>query len=177
MSNDRNLVVGMDPGLAKMGLVITDLDLNLKAFHCLVTRKDPRLSRYEDNFKRSQHLMRQILDVITSCIDKIALFAVESYSAPRHAASASMLSRSWGILAAIAEQYKIPVTMVQPKDIKKAITGRIQASKSDMEKAIRKMGYKIPELSNKSLYEHPIDALSAIIASKNTQIFRTIKRN
>lgn len=169
--NNIKFIAGFDPGLAKFGLVVTDYDLNIVEFKCIKTQKGKRRLVAEDMFERGQNIAREIEDIFSKY--NISLMCAEAMSYPRASSAAAKMSLTWGILCDISERKKIPLIMDSPQNIKKTLTGVANASKDQVKKAVEELGFALPKM-NKTEYEHPTDALAAIISCRNTQIFRAI---
>ena len=167
-------ILGIDPGLAKFGYAITDYDLNLEAFNCVETKKGNARLKAVDDFIRYKQITR-ILKYLKNNYN-IALICAESMSHPRAAQSAAKLARSWGVLGFFSEELSVPVIMLSPQEIKRSLTGATNASKQDIQDALRAKGYDLPKMAKAKL-EHPADALAAIFACQYTQIFRAVVNN
>ena len=167
----KKYVLGIDPGLAKFGMVVVDCDLKLYEFMCIKTTKGKKRLAAEDIFERGQEIASKILE-----IDKeydISLVCAESMSYPRSASASAKMASTWGILELYTEEREIPLIMESPQMIKKSLTGSARSSKSDMKDFITDKGYTLPDM-NKNAYEHPVDALCAVLSLKESQVFRAV---
>ena len=169
-------ILGLDPGFAKFGLCLTDTELNLKEFVIIKTKKAANKKFSEDLFDRGQEVARKLLEILESYREDTVLICAEAFSFPPHARAASQMAITWGVVCLLSEELKVPMAMKSPQDIKKCLCGTSKASKNDIKEALEARGYVFPKL-NKTDYEHPCDALAAIIACENTQIFRAATRN
>lgn len=185
------ILVGFDPGFSSVGVAIVreDSNGNFRILHLGVIRtkkkkKTDKSSVSEDNFKRAQYIYKEIENLfathglyrqgpdsvfmcpITGKYNKI--FA-EAMNFPRSSSVAGKMSLCWGLLAGISHEFRISLEQLSPQKIKKLVAGKNTASKEEVEEALRKIFTtanfsgllsKVP----KSLYEHPFDALAAIVA-------------
>ena len=135
-------ILGLDPGFAKFGLVLTDLDINLKDFIIVKTKKAANKSFSEDLFDRGQEIARKLLEILEPYKNNIRLICAEAFSFPPHAKSAAMMAITWGIVCLLSEELKVPMTMLSPQDIKKSLSGTSKASKNDIKAALETLGYE-----------------------------------
>ena len=166
------IVLGADPGLASFGWAIVRLEedtMRCLALGVIVTKKGKGQGVLvtDDLHRRGQELRRALVEVMGTY--PISLVCAESISYPRNAAAAAMIGRAWGVLDAELDRQRLPVISASPQAIKKAATGRISASKDEVAEGLDKRleGALRPMLGKftKTLVEHPVDALGAVVAS------------
>ena len=128
------IVVGIDPGLAKVGYgvlsrangYLTPLD-----FGCIKTDSDQR---------HSQRL-REIYDQISLIFDEYspAWIAVEQLFFSRNVTSAMHVSEARGVLLLAAEQRGIAIAEYTPNQIKQAVTGSGRADKHQVQEMMQRL--------------------------------------
>lgn len=179
------VVLGIDPGFASLGWAAVRLASSgpeLLALGLVRTKKDPaaRLAS-GDNLRRARELCRALV-VDTPRLLGIRAFAVEAPSGMQNAGAATKVGIAWGVVATLAEQWDVPVAAMSPQALKKALTGKNDASKDDVLDALHnRPGFgNLYELlkaaAPRSLWEHPVDAAAAVVAALDTDIIRAVRR-
>ena len=176
------LILGIDPGFASIGIAIVKSEtmevVELRLVETEKSNKKLNVLATSDNFRRSKEIYQAVDSVIREYDP--AMIAVESMSFPRNASSAAKMAYAWGVLAAIAAQTKIPVIQSTPQSIKKRLTSSIKADKNQIKQALfAKYGECIlleAGLKNypKGSWEHPLDALGAVLTASESEIFNAI---
>jgi crossover junction endodeoxyribonuclease RuvC len=175
-------VLGLDPGFASIGIAIVKSEtLEVQSLRLFETEKsDKKLNvlSTSDNFRRSKEIYQALKGLITE-FDP-ALLALEAMSFPRNSSSAAKMAFSWGVLAALAAETKIPVLQTTPQGIKKYLTGSNKADKEQIKQALfAKYGEEMLMKSGlsgipKGGHEHPLDALGAVLAVSESEMFNMI---
>lgn len=163
------IVVGVDGGIATMGIAVVDLAAGVPRLDQLVlieTSKDPALTSSEDATRR----VRLIFDALdrTPRSERPIAIAAEAFSPPRSAAAAAKVAMAYAALVVFAHERWIPLHAYPPKTIKLA-AGVTDSSKSAMRRAMaRRWGERALRAAlhdvTPSKQEHPIDALAAVSA-------------
>jgi hypothetical protein len=90
---------------------------------------------------------------------------------------------AWGVVAAYVQQRGLPLVQAPPQALKKAVCGDRSASKEDVRAAIDTLfGVDLaamflkPKKLRKADYEHPFDALAAVFATRESEVFRLARR-
>lgn len=180
------LLLGIDPGFAALGWTLVELQLDDEAPPLLVaagvlrTKKSAKKRgtlASDDNLRRARELYAGL-----SALERTwrpAVVCAESMSFPRNAGAAAKLSIAWGVLAALTEARGLPLVQCSPQQLKKAVSGRADASKEDVLSALARL---YPTLllkladTPRSLWEHPVDALGAVHTALNSEVVRTLRR-
>jgi crossover junction endodeoxyribonuclease RuvC len=170
------IVLGLDLGLAHTGGAMFELegaDDTLLKIGVIKTEKagnaEGRVA--EDNYRRLCEVARWLRDFVDG--RRVSVVCVESMSFVRNASAAAKMAMVWGILAAMTSEHQVPVIMASPQDIKKAICGARDASKDDIQKGVAKIFPRLAEDFaglNKTLREHPADAVGAFYALRHNPI-------
>ena len=177
-------VIGLDPGFASLGWGVVELTPRVVLINagCIRTKKSQRkVLATDDNVRRIRELYR-VLDPVFTQYEPRAI-ATESMSWPRSSSVCAKLGMSWGLSIAIAERYDLPLVSVSPMDLKTALTGDGTASKAEVRAAVLATPgfHRLAGLLDKakfppSQYEHPTDAVAAVLATQTTDIMRTIRQ-
>ncbi len=179
-------VLGVDPGFANFGWCVAEVLSNGKIrpidAGVIVTEKTAKKLKVlspDDEFRRSRELYLGLRDIV--CRREVRMVSAEGMSSPRNAATVRMLGYAWGVIASICEHYCLPLAQVNPKQLKKKICGRMSVTDLELHNAVRKLYPEIQPILNKttimSKQEHGYDALSAIEACRDGELFRTLVVN
>lgn len=168
------IALGADIGLATFGWGASRLGRGeeleqVLALGVIVTKKGKGQGVLvtDDLHRRGQEIARALVEVLD--LYRPDVVCAESISYPRNAASAAQIGRAWGIVDAELERRGIPLISASPQAIKKTNTGKATASKAEMLDALdERYSGRVRQLLRpyraKTLHEHPVDALGAIVA-------------
>lgn len=189
MTPKQAYVLGIDPGFASIGYAIVaigpDADRDCPVKMGLIKTSKSSAKRNvrasEDNLDRAKEIAAELQKLLT--LYPATLICAETMSYPRNAAAAAKMAMCWGVLAAIAQQKHLPLTQASPQEVKKAVCGKKDASKTDVQQALGALfpaqltgsGHlcsKVPP----SAQEHPYDALAAVIACRDSEVFLLARR-
>ena len=181
------LVLGIDPGFAKIGYAVTRLTSNgiepLRMGFIQTKKSDKKLNvlSSDDNFRRGKEIGQAILDLVTDPPEgKFVAFCVERKSFPRNASAAAKVAYCWGVLCLLSVITGIPVIQASPQEVKTKMCGKASASKLEVQEAcIRSFGPDIRKLVEgiaKSNLEHPFDALATVVACLDSETLRLVRR-
>jgi crossover junction endodeoxyribonuclease RuvC len=129
------IVLGIDPGLARMGYGVIEKTGN-RAFHishgCITTSKDELSAG-----ARLNHLYKGLEGLFIEYHPERA--AVEKLFFSKNITSAMGVAEVRGIILLICEQQGIPLTEYTPNQVKQAITGSGRADKKQVQEMIRRL--------------------------------------
>jgi crossover junction endodeoxyribonuclease RuvC len=175
------LVLGIDPGFASTGVALVELRpdgervVSLQIVRTAKAAKKQQLMATEDNLDRA----RKIAEALGRLLEGVDAVAAEAMSFPRSASVAAKMAMSWGVLAALSHHRRIPVVQASPQRIKKAVTGLTNAGKPEVQAALAArypetvaMAARLPATA----MEHPFDALAAVVAALDSEVFRMARR-
>lgn len=181
------LALGIDPGLATLGLAEMEIFADseqLRAMRTFTTKASPKkmhILANDDVFRRSREIVRVIEPLVRDV--RVQVICFEAWSPIRNAGAAAKVARTFGIIAALAEVYSIPVVSPTPQQVKMASTGRRDASKETVQASIRKRYRKdagvfkrFEKDTPKSRREHGYDACGIIVASLDSEVIRGLRR-
>jgi crossover junction endodeoxyribonuclease RuvC len=185
-------VLGIDPGFASIGYSVVDvLEDRLAVISMGVIRtekssKKTGIRASDDNLNRAKEISRELATLIDH--HHITVICAETMSYPRNASAAAKMAMCWGVLATLADRYNLPITQASPQEIKKAVCGKKDASKEEVQEAVRTMfpvtaegvtkqgcPYILREVP-RSLWEHPFDALAAVVACRESEVLLLARR-
>lgn len=201
MTQDWIGLLGLDPGLAHLGYAVVLLrptgppklaidNKGQPVFGYVETEKSAKklnVMASSDNLRRAREVVRPLLDLVDMYEGKRSFFdfassfriraiCAESMSFPRNASASQKLGISWGVIATISEIYGLPVAEVTPQQMKKALCGKRDASKPEIQAAVAPL-YGIPaDMFGVTVREHPYDALAAIHATLDSEVVRMARR-
>lgn len=185
-------VLGIDPGFASIGWAVLKLtatgeqpvEMGVIRTEKSTAKRNVRAS--EDNLERAKEIATELRTLIDKY--RVQLICAETMSYPRNSSAAAKMAMCWGVLAALAGQYNIPIAQATPQEVKKAVTGKKDASKDEVQEAVRTL---FPELQGgeakhggpyilkavpRSLWEHPYDATAAVIACRQSEVLLLARR-
>lgn len=175
-------VLGIDPGFASIGYAVVRLGQTLDVVRAGVIRTQKSSAKRnvrasEDNLERAKEIAEEIQGLLRDF--DVKLVCAETMSYPRNSAAAAKMAMCWGVIAAVAHQHGLPVAQATPQEVKKSVTGKKDASKEDVQKAVVALFPPIVGLLDdtpRSLWEHPYDALAAINACASSEVFLLARR-
>jgi len=187
-------VLGIDPGMAAFGVAVVDLSANkvlrLDVIETAKSDKKRGVRASDDNLRRAQEIVVGLKKIIRSYDSdhvmpcghyggtSFAAICAESMSFPRNSSSSAKIGYSWGIIATIADHLGLPIVQASPQEIKKTLCGRKDASKDDVEDAVRALyvGAKVEARIKKSFHNHAWDALSAVASCMESDVLKLAMR-
>ena len=160
--------LGLDVGLAHLGWSRW-LDGRLVQLGCIETKKakDKDASASADLFRRAGELRLRLVD---SGCGQESQVVMEAISWPRNASATGKMGVAYGVVACLFGH--LPVEHIRPQDVRRALgllKGKVD--KNDMLGAIRDAPgcerlHELLEPLRKGLWQHPVDACAAVLASQ-----------
>lgn len=189
----RVRVLGVDPGLRSFGYAVLNVERTAPGLHLVevvtagVIRteksdKKLKLLAANDDFRRVTAIVQRLTEVLGETGEPRCVCA-EAMSFPRNSRSAAQMAMTWGIIATMAWQRGLPVLMVSPQQLKKAICNNRQASKEQIQEGVdRRIAQPVhPFLTAaktpKGQWEHPYDAAAAVISCLDSDVMRSLLGN
>jgi crossover junction endodeoxyribonuclease RuvC len=128
------IVIGIDPGVARLGYGVIQVDKGVVTplcYGCIQTRAG----------KRQAERLFAIYTEITALFAKYPpdFLAIEKLFFTKNVTSAMSVSEVRGVILLAAEQHNIPVEEYTPNQIKQAITGSGRADKVQMQEMIKRL--------------------------------------
>lgn len=173
-------VLGVDPGLANMGLAVVSLEGSSESVvhvEVITTEKSSKktdVRQSSDLVRRGRLISAGVASVVSAYCPVV--IAVEAMSFPRNASSAAKTALSWGVLCFVSETYNIPMVQASPQEIKKVLCGTAKASKKEVQESLerRYSGAFLSFLARypKVRHEHGFDAVGAVVACLDSECIR-----
>lgn len=176
-------VVGLDPSLKNLGIVIAEIDITQSHYPFTVThvevaqpkdeaKKAKTVRKNSDDLRRA----KQLHDALQNACKDASFAFVE---VPVGSQSARAMA-SYGICVGVLASCPIPMIQVTPTEVKMAATGIKSATKEEMIEAMAKEHPEVTWLTRKfkgevellGSNEHIADAMAAIKAGILTDDFR-----
>ena len=180
-----SLVLGLDPGFSCVGYALVRLDgdtespLAMGVVRTEKASKKQNVFASEDNLRRAREITAALNKIFKG--HKIQAMCAETMSVPRSSSVAAKMAMCWGVVACFSELLNVPLVQATPKALKKGVTGHADSSKEDIIEALLSR-YGIEVLNGlvddvpPSLREHPFDALGAVVACRDSELLRLLRR-
>jgi len=117
----------------------------------------------DDNLRRVGEIALFIDEKIR--INSVKIICSEAISYPRNAGAAAKVALCFGAIGCIAKLTNTPIVQASPQEVKKRLCGKKDASKEDVERAV-KAKYDLSKFLvgvRVSLHNHAFDALASAI--------------
>lgn len=169
-------VMGIDAGLQGMGVVVAEGRTIIYAGTSRTQKSGKRGLRVaDDDADRCQQHARFLLGVIREWRPQGAVVELPHGGAQGARANRSM-GMATGVVAAVLEAAGLPAEWVTPAEVKKAATGRKDASKADVEQAVRRaFAWQAEPPRTKAEAEHVFDAAGALLAAEHGTLLRALR--
>ena len=184
------LVMGIDPGFAKVGYSFVQLHqdravpVRMGLIQTKKSDKKLKVLASDDNFRRAKVISEELIGVIAEVeAEEGALCAlcIEGKSFPRNASAAAKVAMCWGVLAKLSVDTGIPVIQARPQEIKIKLCKKANASKAEVMAACQAIYGKavleglVRSIAQSNL-EHPYDSLAAVVACLDSEMLRLARR-
>jgi crossover junction endodeoxyribonuclease RuvC len=162
-------ILGIDPGFSSLGWAVL--------YPTLEGRLNPKvqLRSSEDNIRRAQEIYNELIIILEA--HEVRLICTETMSWPRNAGVVAKMGIVWGVIASVAQLYRVPLIQASPMEIKRAVTGDGKASKERMIARIIELFPNLALPTQTTLQEHAADAVGAVIACQGSQLFKAIEHH
>lgn len=177
-------VLTLDPSFRHNGWAVVELSAagtRIIAAGVIVTKKADKKQKAfagDDNHRCSQEIAEQLSAVI-DCYKPVMITA-EAQAGSKNSRAAQLMGMNWGVVSAVACLKGVPILQATPTAVKRALTGKKDASKQEIEEVVVA---RFPELVSllqatrpKSLHEHAYDAAAVYIACEDSTEIKMIKR-
>ena len=182
------ILLGIDGGFANTGYCLAEYWsggplLPIQAGVLRTKKAAARMRASVDNVRRAQQLAKQLTRLVFAegedGLAKTATHCIcsESMSFPPHASTAAKLAMAWGVVSTVAYVGAIPIVQESPQNIKLAVAGNRKASKAMMQSVLLEHYEGLEGLLSdipRSQWEHPLDALGAIVACLDSEIVKAV---
>lgn len=170
------VILACDPSFTAWGYAVV-WDEKVLSTGCIKTSpeaKKRRIREGDDRVRRTQEIVLELLKVIKE--SKVNLILSELPHGSQNAKAAVMIGIVVGIIQALSDALEIPVEWYSENDAKKAVLGRITASKAEMIEAIDDI-YELPWQDIKYIDEAVADAMAIYHTARiNSPILKFLRR-
>jgi Holliday junction resolvasome RuvABC endonuclease subunit len=171
----RPTILGLDMGFAGLGWSVTELGhtepgdrvLELGVIVTKITPKKRRAFVSDDNVRRTA----EIYVALRALVDRhrIRMVCAESFVYHRGIKASAKMGLAWGAMIALTTERDLPLLEASPQDVKKVLTGKATATKTEVQEAVLARYKGRIDLAgltdvSESLYEHPFDSVGATVA-------------
>lgn len=182
MAEGPPVLIGVDPGMANFGWAVVALGpgtmrvLSLDIVRTEKSQKKRNVLASDDNVRRLREVSKTVWALASN--HNVSGFCLESMSFPRSASAAAKMAMTWGVVCAVAEALQIPIFQASPQQIKLKLCGQKDASKDDVEAAVKKA---FPEASKllkapRSVQNHAWDAVAAAMTCADSEVVRMVRK-
>ena len=189
-------ILGCDPGGGFFGwalVEVTPTTERLLKMGVIQTEKSAakrHILAADDELRRAH----EIAALLRPLMEEADVLCCESLSCPRMAGNELKMDSLWGLIAAMAQEFSLPVAWVSPWQIKQKLGGRTNASKDAVRDALldryattqvgwlRRRGYRGPSLTSllarlpQGQHEHAWDALAAAVGCLEADVIPGLPR-
>jgi Holliday junction resolvasome RuvABC endonuclease subunit len=140
------LVLGCDTGLKRFGWVVAEVRrerLVVRAMGVICTEKSDAKQRVlaaSDTFRRAREVAAALEVSVRRATavngGRVRLACYEAISLPRDASASAKVGVGFGVFAGYVSRWEVPALEVSPQALKKALTGRGDASKVEVAVAV-----------------------------------------
>jgi len=125
-------ILGVDPSLRASGVAVVETANGAMAVRHRETLRNPPALRHSE-------CLRRLRDAIETRLaaDRPQAAAIESLFFSRNVRTAIALGEVRGVILACCAAAGVPVFEYAPRDVKRAVTGRGEASKEQVERMVR----------------------------------------
>lgn len=186
-------VLGLDPGFARIGYSVVRFSAGVETpvmmgrFATKKTAKKQNVLAADDNFHRARDIYRFLHAAVRgerefAEFGAVRAICAESMSFPRNSSAAAKMAMCWGIIAALSQEFDIPVLQVTPQALKKKVCDDASASKEDIQQVLQKRyGAALLKgfVANLAAgdHEHPYDSLGAVMSCLDSDVLRALRRS
>lgn len=184
-------ILNLDPGLEWVGYSICEVTRHgesILAMGLIRTEKSAKKENVrvaDDTFRRARYISRQLLDLVREFDIKLICF--ENFSPPRNSSVAGKLGYVYGSISMLTEVFNLPVAAATPQAIKKAVCGKVGASKDDVTIAIKRRyrtrsNFKVIQQFEQDYsqvpknWNHAWDSLGAMISCADNDALRVLRQ-
>lgn len=180
------IVLALDPGLSRLGFCCVHLHrdgeklLEVGVLRTERSAKKRGVLASDDLTRRARELWRGLRDVVRR--HPPAAICVEAVSFPRSSSAAAKTAMARGLVVALAEVLgDLPISEASPQAVKAAVTGRKDASKEDVERAILERWPTAEARCSAARIrrgdrEHAFDACAVFVAALESDTLRMARR-
>lgn len=184
-------ILNLDPGFQWLGFSVCSVDqrgevlLRMGLIRTEKSAKKENVRVADDTFRRVRYISRQLLSLVKEYDIKLICF--ENFSPPRNAGVAAKVGHVYGAIAMLTEFYNLPVAAATPQVIKKAVCGKIGASKEEVTSVLKRRyrtrsNHKVIKQFETEYrkvpknWNHAWDSLGAMVACADNDALRVLRQ-
>lgn len=179
-------VVGVDGGLAHMGIADLDLvragsSIRMEYLEGEVVETKPEskkrgVRKGDDNMRRARIVAGALLRHVRRGPAGLIVYEAQSFGMKGQVA-ARQAGTAFGIIAAVASALDVPMLCVTPGDIKRAVCPEItKATKEDVIGAVERLWPNVRWPAKEANWEHLADAIAAAWAAREDELVNAMLR-
>ena len=182
------VLICIDPGFSMMGWSVLDHpgpgEYRLVAAGVWETEKSDKktaVGASSDNMRRARELSRDLSLAIAQYQPRVLCHESQSY--PRDSSTAAKLGQCFGVIAAAAEAFDLPIVEIAPMSVKRAVVGLRTATKDEVIGAVEKvrgcenLGTLLKERKlARSKWNHAADSVAVGIAAGSSDVVRALRK-
>lgn len=146
---ERQNVLGVDPGTARLGFGVVTMDDEPRALDYGLVETSPR----DPMHVRLNELYSRLVEVVER--SRPHVLAIEQLFFARNVTTALAVGQARGVVLLLAAQHELDVYEYKPNEVKLAVAGYGGASKQQMQEMVRMQ-------LNLAVLPHPDDAADAL---------------
>lgn len=175
-------ILACDTGLGNFGWALCALSLcgddlvidplEIGVITTAASGKKHKVLSVEDTARRVNEIVDALVPIVRNDARVVCL---EGLSLPHNTGSAYKMGAAWGAMVALAHSHRLPVLQASPQAVKKAMCGKMTASKDEMIAAVRQRFGRFDELAmgiRAGALEHVADAVAVAVACMHDESLR-----
>jgi crossover junction endodeoxyribonuclease RuvC len=161
LNTNIQIILGIDPGIEKVGIAIIEITPNNKKKETVVYSECFMTDKKIEIHKRLALIYKRMQEIIKKYSPTIV--AIEHIFFSVNQKTAIVVAEARGVILASAGINNLEIIELTPNEIKQSVTGYGKATKKD----IIKMIPKIIDLPTKSLQDDEIDAIAIALSASS----------
>ena len=165
------IILSLDPGFVATGILVYSVEkdeiIYLETVETQKSNKKNKLRVADDDYRRLQEIACKIEQIAKKYAPDLVIFEIP-HGGARNGRAARAMGLVTGLMAGTMATLNLPTEIYSPADCKKATTGKLNASKSEVERAVLNRFPNTPWPKVKKRREHVIDAGSVLMVALKT---------
>lgn len=182
--------MGVDTGFANIGVTFARIDgptpsdltiLTIQRFGTEKSAKKKNIRSVDDNFARARLIASTLRKLVALYKPSLMTFESMTHGGPGQASVMAKMGMCYGLLAGLVEALDLPCVQMTPQEIKKAVCGKKDASKEEIQNALDILFNDTPKKTldaqkvAQGMREHPYDSLASIVAAWDDEVMRLLR--
>lgn len=165
-------LLALDVGFAKMGwcIFIGGEPIEWGIIKTAKTKK--KMVRVaDDNASRAAYVAKELAEILDT-FEVEGVVAEIPHGGAQSAKAMAFMASATALVSAVLSILDVPVEYVTPSEVKKAICGKLSASKDEMMEGVRNRYSHISFPTTKAQFEDVADAIGAYIAARDGNLVK-----